>query len=501
MATINNLPAEIIEPILAELDHITDRIAAHCVCRMWRHGLTRVRRYAWMLNKPENFLEIAVRALEDGRWPVIQWLLDGRDELLLGADRLLLAATRARNLDAVGWLRGRGCKWTPDSAAKAIAEGHENVVDQAHDDGHLCHIDVLCALAQTDNVDSLQSAIDRSQSVSHRVIYSALVSGSVSVLRWAYGRDASWVHSGARKIVLDGHARAVAWAATEAGIAGHWQWTRWIYEALHRNRLDMVMWFYDRDAARRRNGDSVVGLAPDTLEILFRAIREGRIDIAADLIDDPIVQSRITGDDMRHRGTLWCGCADQADDQKLAIRVLGTLMDVGLVQVTDLAYRDAARKNQATLLAWLGARARPDAPGAQLAVWCLESGNADVVEWVLSTGEPLPADPIRRAIRPCPHDGPHVDRHTVACMLTDHGCTWSAGACEDAARWGMLSTLALAVDRVQGEWDPGNCLRAALSNDGPRHRRTARWIANRAGIDIIAFERNLVRSAATAGCE
>ncbi|AJF97137.1 F-box domain protein [Pandoravirus inopinatum] len=241
VTTMDDLPDEIIELILGELDHIADRIAAHCVCRLWRERLAQARRYAWALCRTDLWA-VAVCALENGKWSATSWLLDGRDQLSARGNRLLLAATRADNADAVAWLRARGCKWTPDLAAKAIAEGHKKVIDQARDDGHLCHKDVLCALAQIDDTETLQSIACLSSSALASIIRAATASGSVAVLRWLYERDASWATPDeAKRIILKGHLRTVVWAVEEAGMTID---SQWLYTALEKERLDTVVWFH-----------------------------------------------------------------------------------------------------------------------------------------------------------------------------------------------------------------------------------------------------------------
>ncbi|AGO85079.1 F-box domain containing protein [Pandoravirus salinus] len=489
--TMDDMPSEIVELVLGQLDHIADRVAAHCVCRLWRERLAQVRRYAWVLN-PTSLWTVVVNAIEDGQWSAVSWLLDGRPRLVSHGGRLLLAATRAGSADAVTWLRAHDCRWTPDAGAKAIVEGHLHVVDQLQVDACLCHKDVLCALAQVDDVGSLRSIAHLPPHVARRMVCCAVASGSVSVLAWLYQRDPSWATlDEARCIIVDGHPRAAMWAVKETTMPID---SQWFYTALERGRLDTLLQFH-RDRSNDVTGDDNESRLPDAASLLWWALYQGRVDIAESLVVHPIVRFYLDNRRARGRAAVWSGCAAGQYDQDQTIHLLALLLEAGFVRLASVAYYDAASRNHVALLRWFDAHQCPRPLGDRLGAWCLESGHVDVVAWALSADVVLPADAITRAIGAQPKDDHSVDRHAVVTMLTQHGHAWSAGACEDAARQGMASTLALGVARSADGWDPEKCLRLALSVDSPRHRKTAAWIGHRADIDVDTFERNLVRSA------
>jgi hypothetical protein len=299
-----------------------------------------------------------------------------------------------------------------------------------------------------------------------------------------------------RTITNKGHPRTLEWILDETDIHVD---CRLAYEALEGERIDIVMAFwrhYKKTTSRPGTIESTGGV--DAFMILYVAIRLGRVDIAKEVVNERIVRYRMDNDGRACRGIVWSGCAKGSDyDAAEIICLLEPFAKAGMLVLNQTAYRDAAQRNQPTLLRWLHVHNCP-MPDAHLGMWSLESGHADVVAWAMSVGVPLPADPIRVAIRPRPNDADGADRHVVVTLLTQHGHSWSAGACEDAARCGMKPTLALGVDRLVDGWDAEKCLLLALSVDSPRHRQTAVWIAQHVGIDLVSFERRMVQSALAA---
>nr|UDO47121.1 F-box domain [Pandoravirus massiliensis] len=483
---ISALPTEIHCAILLRCDDVVDRAAAYCVCTLWRRLLVENRRYAWARSRSDIFMLVEM-ALNTNRPPVAQWLVTLIDPSSRCAHQLLASAVRAGDARLYQTLRGHGIKWQPRGIAHALSCDlkaiHMEAAKDALADGALRDTTTLLAAVEKDLVDIVSAAWSPFYTRTSRkhVAKCASAHGAVSVLRWLRAADPTWPTPDACAVLAQSpHDRVFDWLVGEAGATVV---SDWYHRAVidHNARVLARLYSYERALPEphyeRRH------LASALLLAAAKAGLDDLVRLAVD-IDPSVALARLSAVE-------WNGlAADSVCDEAAHLGVVRILADKGIT-ISKFAYASAAKRGHMGVLDWLWQRgvAHP----SNYYGWVLW-GGVGAVRWALDHGISLGAASVSTSIVARAQGFYSRDSWMVVVrLLLDHGHVWGERACLAAAAAGILDALIMGIDAMGSPWDPHACLRAALETDSVRHRATAEWIAERAGIQLAGFERDLVQ--------
>ncbi|WBR14889.1 Ankyrin repeat protein [Pandoravirus kuranda] len=487
-SSMSALPTEIQCAILLCCGDAVDRAAAYCVCALWRRILRENRRYAWACSRRDIFHLVAL-ALDTDRPRVAEWLATLVDPSLFRGYKLLESAVHAGNERLYQTLRKCGIKWQPSGIPHALAGNHEALNAVAlHDalaDGALHNAAALLAVVEKDLADIVSAVWSPDCAWLHRkrLIVHAAAHGAVSVLRWLRAVDSTWLTPATcERLAQSPHDCVFDWLVGEVGASPVREWYDRARVECNARALARLYSYEGASLEPHRRPRLVAKM------LLASAAQSNHYDIVRLAIDiDPGVKLGCGDDVVEWRGL----DPDHICDEHTHLDVVRTLMERG-VGISTFAYGRAAERGHIAVLDHLWQHRVPF-PSYHYA-WIL-SGHVSVVRWALDHGVPLGGASLSTAVLARARDGlyPGDSWMTVVRLLLEHGYVWSERACLAAASTAMLDILAMAIDNVGTSWDPRECLCAALATDSPRHRATAEWIAERAGIRLAAFERDLIQ--------
>lgn len=484
--TISDLPTEIHRAILLHCGDAVDRAAAYCVCALWRRILIDNRRYAWARAR-RNIFDLVELALDTDRPHVVEWLTTLIDPSSSHAYKLLESAVHAGNDRLYQMLRNRGIKWQPLAIPYALSGNHETLVaaslQDALTDGALHDAAALLAVVERDLVDIVSAAwsSDCAWLPRGRLIVYAAAHGAVSVLRWLHGVDSTWLTpSICTRLAQSPHDRVFDWLVGDAGASPVREWYDRAGVESNARALARLYSYEGASFEPHRRPQLIARM------LLVAAAQSDYYDLVHLAISiDPDVKVG------RDNVVEWSGLAlDSICDERTHLDVVRTLAETG-VGMGALAYARAAERGHVAVLDWLWQHGVP--PPSYHYAWIL-GGHVTVVRWAVDHGIALGAASlstvvVARARGLCTGDA----WRSIVRLLLDHGYVWDARACLAAASTGMLDALAMGIDEMGAPWDSHACLSAALETDSARHRATAEWIAERAGIRLATFECDLVR--------
>nr|UMO80216.1 hypothetical protein [Pandoravirus aubagnensis] len=483
---MSGLPTEIHRAILLHCADGVDRAAAYCVCTLWRRILVDNRRYAWARSR-RNIFGLVELALDTDRPRVAEWLATLVDPSSPCAYKLLESAVYAGNGRLYQTLRNRGIKWQPLGVHHALSGNHEALIAAASQDaltdGALHDAAALLAVVEKDLADivSVVWSSDCAWLPRKRLIVHAAAHGAVSVLRRLRAIDSSWLTPAiCTRLAQSPHDRVFDWLVGEAGVSPVREW--YDRAALGHNARALAR-LYSYEGASFEPHRRPQLIARMLLVSAVQSDHHNLVRLAVDI--DPHV--KLGCDDVVE----WRGLApNDVCDEHTHLDLVRTLIEKG-VGMSTFAYARAAERNHIAVLDCLW-QYRVPAPLRHYA-WIL-GGHVSVVRWALDRDIALGAASLSTSVAARAQGLYSGDAwRTVVRLLLDHGYVWDARACLAAASAGMLDALVMGIDDMGASWDPHACLSAALETDSPRHRATAEWVAERAGIRLATFERDLVR--------
>jgi len=488
---IGRLPHELVRYILVAFTDRQDRIVASCVCRGWRRQLWIGRRYCWRhANGSDRAwpLSMACAAIERGHPRVALWLLDNMPTVATPPWTTLDPLCRASlvgDADTVRSLRARGRRWEPRTACAAIVNNRtENLYEtmrQIEEDGCLSAQLVQAALAYVGALDQLRRLVDqeRCNYDGPEIAFYASTAGRCDVLAWLATRPdgAKWIMDAIIKDVSVVALGTIVWATEHALFVPT---DNAVAKFARYGRLDVIEWIC------ARTGSAVSSRA------LYKAVRGGNVALITWLLDKGVGPDV----DRNLQCCRWIITDRDATDSAI-VGLVERLYDLHMICLWRADCDHAVARGHLATLQWLLPRAPPgylmETPGkeADTRLWreCLGGAHAHVVEWMLPVFGLPPPDAITRALT---SRAPWPPRLCCARLLSENGCAWTAADCRRLAEGGHLDLLRDAIVHRGAPWSSRECMTAALCGDSPEHRATAAWIGDFVGVDVGAFERDLL---------
>jgi hypothetical protein len=123
------------------------------------------------------------------------WELDGfRSAAFLEPEQrtMCMLAARMGSVDALAWLRERGCEWDRDTCAAAAGGGHLAVLQWAREHGCEWDRDTCSAAAGGGHLTVLQWAREHGCEWDRLTCWAAAGRGHLAVLQWAREHGCEW---------------------------------------------------------------------------------------------------------------------------------------------------------------------------------------------------------------------------------------------------------------------------------------------------------------------
>ncbi|ATE82264.1 F-box incomplete domain containing protein [Pandoravirus salinus] len=484
---IADLPYELLRYILVEFTDRRDRLMAFFVCREWRRQLWAGRRHCWghpnLHRGPDFWWAVADAAIRQGVPKIALWLLDNVIQDPPSSRWCLLDATVERkDLDTRRALRARGHRWR--SVESAIAAGDTYALNQARRDGCEIIVALLLMIEVFPSAKALRWLAARGYDVAGAFAdYRGnlwFAADDVEVIDWVFKHvdNGKMLATCAILSTIESVPLAtVVWAFDNNVIRWSHRQAGWFVKA---GRLDVVRWAQDRFSSVPIGVILRKSIGHRKVRIVRWALEQGAC------IDSINARCRTFNP--------FSTCWGAADDDTL-VDDLDFLHERGFVSTSKADHSKAAYHGCAAVLDWLCRHAGP--PRCWDEVWrnAIARANTRVVAWMMDhAGTPPPPDAVSRIMKP--HSMRfYVDPAPCAQLLIERGYVCTADVCEQLAGRGQLATLKLAIDTHGAQWNPEACLARALSRDSARHRAVAEWIGQKAGINVAAFERDLVGDA------
>ncbi|AJF97116.1 F-box domain protein [Pandoravirus inopinatum] len=491
--TIDALPHELLRSILVEFTDRRDRLVAWCVCRAWRTQLRVGRRYCWkQTNWRLSLTKLARRSIAKGLCDIGFWLYD----VCAKKNVTELARLLPQTVSADGahqalrrQLRDRHCRWTVDDAKRAILAGDPHAIDEAIDDGHGSDAGVLYALLATGNsalVDTRCNAGNVPIPFDGIVVEAAL-NGRTDIIGWVRSRTGldhhasickgiSWAAYERNPSVID----SIEWATTDGAI----KWTA--NDIKHFLGFDNVavaewIWTHQRQGAPAQD--------------FFRSIvsQHGNVNTTLWALDHGIGDPTVIG----KRSCEWFMFRGDYVWADIAVGQLDRLYAAGLIDPVPYDYTYMAHHKDTAHLAWLCEHVseayrdywQNDHIWREIAM----NGHPAHIALLLSKGFIISRSMLADATHFCSPSNDAIA--TIACveLLVNAGCALTPKSCLTLASLGAADLLRIAAHEKKVPWDARACMKAALSRDSAACRRTAAWIGQEIGVDVGAFEQDLLR--------
>jgi hypothetical protein len=492
--TIDALPHELLRSILVEFTDRRDRLVAWCVCHAWRRQLWAGRRYCWKKTnrRRSSVAELARRSIANGLLDLGFWLFD----VCVKDDVTALARLLPQTVSADGahqalrcQLRDRQCRWTADDVKRAILAGDPHATDEAIDDGHGSDAGVLYALLATDRFDLVDTQCNAGNAPFpfDRIVVEAAFDGRIDIIDWVRSRTG-----------LDHHVsicKGISWAAYERrpSVIASIEWAtadgtiKWTADDIrHFQGYDNVavvewVWTHQRQGASAQDFFRSIASQHGNANTTLWALANG--------IGDPATIGKQSCE-----WFMWKGDYDWAD---ITVEQLDRLYTAGLIDPVPYDYTYMAHHKDTAHLAWLCEHVSEAYRDywRHGVIWqtIAMNGYRAHIALLLSKGIGISQSMLDGAMWALFIDADDP----VACveLLVGAGCALTAKSCSVLASLGAVDLLRVAVYEKKVPWDARDCMKAALSHGSTACRRTAAWIGQEIGVDVRAFEQDLLRGA------
>ncbi|AGO85280.2 F-box incomplete domain containing protein [Pandoravirus salinus] len=494
--TIDALPYELLRHILVEFTDRRDRLAAWCVCHGWRSQLRAGRRYCWgksaLQHKP-SLTALARRSITDGLSDLGFWLFDVCVDKEFGTLSRLLPQTVSSDGAHQGLrrqLRYRGCRWMAADAKRAILAGDPHAIAEALDDGHGLDSGVIYALLATGNFSIVDTQRDAGSGpiLFGSVVAHAAADGRIDVIDWVRSRTGLDHHApiceGVLRAAFERNplvVRLIEWATADGAL----KWTADDVKQFHRcGNVEVAEWIWThrRQCISPQDFLRAVIAGPGNANTALWALDNG--------IGDPAA--------IRKESCTWLiERPFRYDSSDITVEQVDRLYAAGLIDPRPYDCVYAAHHKNMALLAWLCEHVseahrdgwRNETMWRQIAM----HGHPACMALLVSKGVDMSACMLADATWAVLWFWDDVS-DIIACveLLVGAGCALTARSCLTLARLGATNLLRVAVHEKEVPWDARACLKTALLCDSAACRQTAAWIAQEIGVDVGAFEQDLL---------
>lgn len=457
------LPVELVRLVLVGYTDALDRAAIVRTCRAWRAiasvggpvegGACRVRAYAGTCRHRACALltwQVVIDAMRNGRAHAARWAVESPDghagTLGVPSQMVQRMAIRAGQWDLVPLMRQRSGKPSALTVRSAIENGYRYALVQWYRSGHHSDAQLSTALARTGDIEALSWVANRGAPIKYAIATIAAKEGHLDVLRWAIARnkcvDPLIV---AREAAMNGQRHIVSWLIDEGIVTSDQRIAALqaicavalgdlaTFDTTIAVAFDPLLWRYLTRVAVLCGRHIVIerALSEGRVVHLIAALSNYRVLRTAPLDTLFMVAEGLVAQHVALPDSLW-----------------------GLVRRKDFDGTTLSRLRRVGLL-WTPRAAR-----------YLLMYHKDLLEWAIKDGLMVERDTLMTVVRCMGYAGGADGRcgarwkKTLRVLVDSARCPWTADACTEAARCGLVDVLIEAVTQHNAPWDREACASA-----------------------------------------